>query len=286
MIKSGIIGVGRWGSKHVEEWLEVNCADLKIVCDTDVDKASFYESKDLSFITDYKTLLKKDLDCFSVCTPNETHFTIARELLMAGKHVLLEKPMCLESKDCLMLHEIAEKKGLVLTPGHIYRFNSALKLIKSKINGLGKVKRVELAWIDTKTPSTSRGILFDLGPHMWDILNFLFDDKPEVFEVENNHSEALVSGVIRGINYSINLNWNGKDKKRELLVEGENGKIFLDVAKQIIKEPSGLKHVPNNTLRAEIQHFVDCVAGRAEPVINGLTGYKSIRWVEKCLKKA
>ncbi|MBR9678266.1 MAG: Gfo/Idh/MocA family oxidoreductase [Nanoarchaeota archaeon] len=282
MLKSAVIGVGKWGVKHVAEWKNVRSLVLSAVCDKNENLSGGFS--DLKFVTDYHDLLGSDIDCFSVCTPNETHFEIAHDLLNSGKHVLLEKPMCLSSSECLKLYRLAEKKGLVLVPGHVYRFNNALEKVKDMIKKLGTVKKIKLSWINVLPPNTKQSIIYDLGPHMWDILNTIFEDEVIVSSAVCERERAWIRGSVGGKSYDVELEWKGKQKKRELLVEGSKAKICLDVAQQKFITPK-TNHFPNNTLLSELNFFVDKINGKTNKSVNGLLGYKSIRWVEECLKK-
>lgn len=281
MLKSAVIGVGRWGSKHVEEWKNVKDCVLEKVCDKNSSLRQEYRPE--FFVQNYRELLDSDINCFSVCTPNKTHYRIAKDLLNAGKHVLLEKPMCLDSEQCLELHELAEKKEIVLIPGHIYRFNNSLQRVKQLLEKIGVVKEISLSWTDVSPPSTKQSIIHDLGPHMWDILSIIFNSELKVSSVKNSRGEAEITGSLRGAEAFVELNWNGASKKRELHVKGSKGEVLLDVAKQKFYDPA-INHTPNNTLRDELQYFVNRVKGETSCVVNGLHGYESIKWVEKCLR--
>ena len=125
----GVIGVGYWGRKIVDEYSKVEEVSLVGVSDLDEKNLQFcaerYGVK--NGFTDYKKLLAmKDLHAVNICTPNQMHYRITKEALEAGKHVLVEKPITLNSKEGKELVELAQKKKLVLSVGHIFRFNNAL----------------------------------------------------------------------------------------------------------------------------------------------------------------
>lgn len=150
----GVIGVGYWGRKIVDEYTKVE--DVALVGVSDL------EEKNLQFcaerygvkngFTDYRKLLAlKDLNAVNICTPNQMHYRITKEALEAGKHVLVEKPITLNSKEGRELVELAQKKKLTLSVGHIFRFNNALhevrRLIKEE-NYFGKLYLIECNWLN------------------------------------------------------------------------------------------------------------------------------------------
>ena len=126
-VNVAVIGAGYWGKKVISEYLALAKDDpstsLLRVCDVQ-DQNLRHCGEVFQFPKDqlensYKELLhSSDVDAVHICTPNETHYQICREALMAGKHVLLEKPMTLNSRQAFELMNLAEKEKLVLQESH------------------------------------------------------------------------------------------------------------------------------------------------------------------------
>ena len=147
-MKVGIIGVGYWGKKHVDEYTKLG--HEVIVSDLSNKNLDFcrlnYNSKAVS---DYKEILSdKDIKFVSICTPNDTHHKFAIEAIKAGKNVLIEKPLASTSIDAEEIIEFAKKQKVILLVGHIFRFNNAINKIKDLINSkqLGTIYTVNLIW--------------------------------------------------------------------------------------------------------------------------------------------
>ena len=126
MMKVAVIGVGYWGLKHVDEYIQLGhnvtiCDKSKENIDNCKDKFDTIEAKNLETI-----LNDKEITCVSICTPNETHFEIASKCLKSKKHVFLEKPIATNLKDAEKLIEISENNNLILQLGHLYRFNNSI----------------------------------------------------------------------------------------------------------------------------------------------------------------
>ena len=121
-----------------------------------------------------------DIQLVVVATPNETHFTLAREALEAGKHVVIDKPFAGTSAEARELVELAQKKGLVLAPFHNRRFDGDFLTLQSLLASgrLGRIATIEShfdrfrpipregTWKEAASPAN--GLLMDLGPHLVD----------------------------------------------------------------------------------------------------------------------
>lgn len=123
---------------------------------------------------------RPDIELVVVATPNETHFTLARDALRAGKHVVIDKPFAGTSAQARELIELAQEKDLVLAPFHNRRFDGDFLTVRSLIASgkLGRIATVEShfdrfrpipregTW--KETAHEANGLLMDLGPHLVD----------------------------------------------------------------------------------------------------------------------
>ncbi|HQP91933.1 MAG TPA: Gfo/Idh/MocA family oxidoreductase, partial [Candidatus Omnitrophota bacterium] len=124
-LKTGVLGAGRLGTLHARVYAEIPHIKLIGVCDTDTNKAASlaHQYKTEAF-GDYRSLISR-CDMVSIATPTNTHFEIAKYAILAGKHVLIEKPITDNLKTAHILTKLARKKGVILQVGHVERFNSA-----------------------------------------------------------------------------------------------------------------------------------------------------------------
>jgi predicted dehydrogenase len=127
MLKIGIVGTGHLGKIHVRNLLEMPVEfDLCGFFDTD---ESIVEQIESEFkLTYFNTLggLIQVVDALLIASPTESHFTIAIQALKSGKHVFIEKPVCLTSEESKKLLLYAQEAGVVVQVGHVERFNPAL----------------------------------------------------------------------------------------------------------------------------------------------------------------
>ena len=121
-----------------------------------------------------------------VGTPNETHFALAKQALLAGKHVVIDKPFAATSVEAKELKELAEKKGLVLAPFHNRRWDGDFLTVRKLLaeNAVGRLVTYE-SHFDRFRPeprentwkegaNAANGLLMDLGPHLVDQALALF----------------------------------------------------------------------------------------------------------------
>ncbi|MDE3124234.1 MAG: Gfo/Idh/MocA family oxidoreductase [Bacteroidota bacterium] len=138
-------------------------------------------------------LLADSIDLVIVNTPNETHYTYAREALLAGKHVVLEKPITVTTAEALALKDLALQQQKIVCPYQNRRYNSDYLTTKRVIESgvLGQIVEMELrfdryaphlsskAHKETGKPGT--GVLYDLGSHLIDQALQLFGQPEALF---------------------------------------------------------------------------------------------------------
>lgn len=314
-VNVAVIGAGNWGRKVLAEYLQLARdnpdANLALVCDLqDQNLKSCVENFDLpeeKLVSDYKQAISSDnVDAVHICTPNETHYEIGKEALMLGKHVLLEKPMALKAKQAWELVSLAESKHLCLQVGHIFRFNNALKLIRDLVSRkyFGELYYLKLEWTTLMPSPFNRDIIFDLGPHPIDIVNYLLGEWPrkvacaakayrrklleELAYITMEFNEKLI--------VHIELSWLEPGKVRQLNIIGSERSATVDCLNQsvMIHENDGKKSfnldvVANNTILDEVDHFVasilDGETNEKYAINHGSVGAKNVAVLES-LKKS
>lgn len=294
----GIIGTGYWGRKIVDEFSNIQNVSIEAISDLMDENLKFCTDRFGVGKTfkDYHDLLSiPEIKAVAVATPNITHFEICKAALEAGKHVLVEKPITLESKSGWELVKLAEEKNLTLSVGHIFRFNNAIAEVKRLIKErfLGKIFLMDFTWVNREKLFTDRDVIIDLAPHMFDMMNYLLDKWPvevstvavphrdRVWETANIHSrfdDGLMSNTY--------LSWVIPKKTRQLSIIGESRSVIIDaVAQEVTVFESGYTYrlgiERNNTIRDELLHFIDSIGNpMAETKNSGAVGVKTIEMIE------
>ena len=129
-MKVGVIGVGYWGIKHVDEYIQLG-HDV-IICDKSQGNIKNCKKRfDTVEVKNLETILnEKEVTCVSICTPNDTHYDIASKCLIAKKHVFLEKPISTNIEDANKLIELSTILFEILT-GKFFGKNELKSTLKS-----------------------------------------------------------------------------------------------------------------------------------------------------------
>lgn len=183
-IRIGIIGVGRIGIQHADRLCHMSEYELTGAYDTDIhrlDKAK--EILDIQAYDDVELLIQES-DAIAVCTPANTHVEYARKVLMAGKHLFIEKPITESLSEAEMLYALAREANVIVQIGHIERFNPVLKSAKDIIFNPMFIECHRLAPYDPR--GTEVSVVLDLMIHDIDIV---------LQWVKNNIKNVSANGV-------------------------------------------------------------------------------------------
>lgn len=245
LLRAGLIGAGSMGRNHARVYAEMDDAELVAVADPDQESLNKIAQRHRArTYTDYHAMLDREqLDLISVVVPTEHHFSVARDVLLAGIPTLIEKPIATSVEEGVELIALAQERGVLLTVGHIERFNPAIIALKGQIElgALGKVYQIHVRRIGP-FPARIRdvGVIIDLATHDLDIMHYLTVSNvarlhAEVVRRLHATHEDLLSAVLRYENNIIgvlDINWLTPTKVRELSVIGERGMFVANYLTQ------------------------------------------------------
>lgn len=158
-------GCGAWGRNHVRTFKALGA--LAAVCDAAGDAAAAAAAASGVPARSWNEILAdRAIDAVVIATPDASHAGLARAVLDAGKHTLVEKPMAMTVADAEDLARRAEAKGLVLMTGHILRYHPGFRRLQDIVSGggLGRLRHIA-ARRQHFAPGAPRHALWDLGPH-------------------------------------------------------------------------------------------------------------------------
>ncbi|MDQ3668906.1 MAG: Gfo/Idh/MocA family oxidoreductase, partial [Actinomycetota bacterium] len=143
-VRVGLVGLGYWGPNLARNFGDLPGAELKWLCERDEQRletqaARFPGAERTTRVDDL--LEDPDLDAVAIATPVVTHADLAREALLAGKHVFVEKPMALAAEEAEELVALAEERGLVLMPGHLLLYHPGVSKLRELVHS-GELGRV------------------------------------------------------------------------------------------------------------------------------------------------
>jgi predicted dehydrogenase len=172
-LRTAVVGVGHLGKWHADKYAAHPDCDLVAVVDRDEDTArSIADRHGAEAVTDYKDILGS-VDAVSLVVPTSLHFDIARDLLAAGIHCLIEKPITETVEQAQTLIDLARQQDRVLQVGHIERFNAVMMDIDEILD---QPKFIESTRLAPFTPrATDVSVILDLMIHDIDIILDLID---------------------------------------------------------------------------------------------------------------
>jgi len=290
-IRVGVIGVGHLGRHHARIYSGMKDSELAGICDIDSRRAGKLAKKYRSVAyANYKEMLGK-VDCISVVVPTELHYQVAKDCLLNGVSVLIEKPITKTVAEAGELLSLAKEHGLILQVGHIERFNAAVRALDEIP---GKVRFIECHRLGPfKKRALDVGVVLDLMIHDIDIILGLV--KSEVSSIDAvgvnilTPYEDLANVRIRFKNGAVaNLTASRvtKDEMRKIRLFKEDCYISLDYIKQaaVIYRKSGSRITgrminikKEEPLKKELEAFIACVRTHERPLVSGEEGRDALK---------
>ncbi|HLD56246.1 MAG TPA: Gfo/Idh/MocA family oxidoreductase [Candidatus Omnitrophota bacterium] len=166
-LRAGVIGVGHLGKEHARIYHGLPEVELVTLCDLDETKAERADALGVKFTPNFRKLFGA-VDLVSIATPTATHFQIAREVLEAGIHTLIEKPIANRLEEADELIEIAKRRNLTLKVGHLERYNAGFKRVEQIAKN---IRFLEIHRLGPFSPRIADcGVVLDLMIHDLDIM--------------------------------------------------------------------------------------------------------------------
>lgn len=241
MIKIGVIGGGKWGTNHLKDLSRMNSCQLIGIADPDSSKKNLAEKYSILHFPDYQMMLPH-VDAVTIVTPTNTHYTIAKACLEQGKHVFVEKPLCFEQEKANELVRIAKEQNLLLSVGYVFRFNPLVKRLKELLPEIGPIQYISSRYIhSTVPPRKDSGVIFNLGVHLIDTLNYILPQQPKNIHCSKinyisptNEDSAIIKIDYGSFIATIETSCCHPLKKRDMWVIAAKEKIYLDFLDQIM----------------------------------------------------
>ena len=238
-VKVGVAGLGYWGPNLARNFDTL--AELAWICDTDSSAVERTRGRfpQAQATTDFDELLADDaLDAVVVATPVPTHAGLARRALEAGKHVLVEKPPAMTSREIDELVMLAEERDLVLMPGHLLLYHPGVQKLKELVDSgeLGDVLCVYGNRQNLGVIRPDENALWSLGVHDLSVILYLLEEEPsEAIALGRDFLQPGVEDVVfcylrfpSGKIAHMHLSWLDPHKMRKLTVVGTEKMVVFD----------------------------------------------------------
>jgi predicted dehydrogenase len=317
-LRVGVIGCGYWGPHLVRNLHEITEADLFAVSDLRPERLDHVGSRypGLRLYSDPQELLASDVDAVVVASPIHTHHALAREALLAGKHVLVEKPLAASVAEAADLLTLARRQRRVLMAGHTFVYNPAVRELRRLVQegDLGRIYYGDAARLNLGLFQRHVNVLWDLAPHDISILMHVLDQDPVMVSARGStcvqadvhdvcYLEIQFSG---GPSAHVHVSWLDPDKVRRLTLVGDRRMaVFDDVSaasKLRVYDRGVERPVTDNygefelayrhgeivipyiawrePLRLECEHFLHCIRSGSQPLSGGEQGLAVVATLE------
>ncbi|GAB6037237.1 Gfo/Idh/MocA family oxidoreductase [Fundidesulfovibrio butyratiphilus] len=308
-ISVAVIGSGYWGKNLVRVFGQLGA--LKVVCDRNGDVAENF-GKALpgvqTCMSAVEAISRPDVDAVVVATPAETHASLVRQALSAGKHVFVEKPMALDVAEAAELEALARSRGLTLMVGHLLQYHPMyVRLKQMALDGdLGKINYIYSNRLNLGKIRREENILWSFAPHDISMILGLVGEDPLTVSVTGG---TFLSSGVADVTVSVMefpnkvmahvfVSWLHPFKEQKLVVVGdrqmavfddtlpwgEKLQIFPHEIKWHGSMPVPTKASPvlvdvpqDEPLLLECRHFLECVAAGRRPLTDGVEGLRVLR---------
>jgi predicted dehydrogenase/acetyltransferase-like isoleucine patch superfamily enzyme len=304
-----VVGSGYWGKHLVRNYHELKA--LRLICDTNETVLSAFKKN----YPDVETclalndvLLNEDVAGIVIATPAEMHYSFAREAILAGKHVYVEKPLVLHENEAEELIALAAEHDRILMVGHLLQYHPVfVELKKMATNGeLGRINYIYSNRLNLGKIRREENILWSFAPHDISMILALAGEEPEsVVATGGNYLHKRIADVTTthltfssGLQAHVFVSWLHPFKEQKLVVVGDkkmavfndtkawDDKLFIFPHKIIWEnnfpvpdqgEPERLDIPPDEPLRLECRHFLKCIAAGKQPLTDGQEGLRVLK---------
>lgn len=240
-MKAAIIGYGYWGPNLARNINSHPEFELKYICDKNPENLNEAKKKyPNAFLVKDALIPIKDplIECIIIATNPANHFTLAKESLLNGKHIIVEKPLSLNYSDTLELIELSVKKNLILLTDYIFLYNGAIKMIENVIKAgeLGKILYIDATRINLGIFQTDVNVLGDLATHDLSTIFSIINEKPtSISAIGRSHFKQNIENLAylslfydSGLLVHIYCSWVAPVKIRQMIIGGDKKMLIYN----------------------------------------------------------
>lgn len=314
-VKVGVIGLGYWGPNLVRNFNASIDSKVVICCDAQSDRCrklaiqypNFTYSQQVSDVIDHP-----EVNAIAIATPVQTHHALAKQALLAGKHVLITKPITDDLTQARELVELADKMKLVLQVDHTFIYHPAVEKLKDVLTRgeLGELYYFDSVRINLGLFQSDISVIWDLAPHDVSIMDYLIERPVEwVQAIGASHagqkSESMAYITVQfadNILGHCHVNWLAPMKTRLVMLGGSRRLAVYDdnlvtekvkiydkgisrtsiegLYDALVQYRNGDMYAPaienSEALEREIKHFNHCVQNSGTPITDGKAGLRVV----------
>jgi predicted dehydrogenase len=297
-MRTAVIGVGYLGRFHAQKYATLQNSELVGIADpSGTARDAVSAELGVASYADYRELLGR-VDAVSIVTPTPFHFTVAKEFLEAGAHVLVEKPMTTTVEEGVGLIEAARNADRILQVGHLERFNAAVQAVQPILTVPRFIESARLA--PFKHRGTDVDVVLDLMIHDIDLILSIVRSPvvavdaigTRVFSQEIDIANARLRFANGCVANATASRVSRKTERRLRLVQDDayvsmdlQQKVLTVIRKGVGVGADGMPQVAieersyeqGDALKAEIEAFLDAAATGCAPPVTGEDGLLALR---------
>src|SRR5213082_401225 len=298
-LRVGVVGVGHIGGNHARIYAELPQAEFIAIFDIDpvraAEIAAKYKAKAARSLEEFAGMV----DAASVATPTSAHFSVARDLLMRGKHLLIEKPITENTADARELAQLAAEKRLVLQVGHVERFNPVLSALEQRLTHPRFIEAHRLSPYPNR--STEIGVVLDLMIHDLEIILHLVRSPVQSIDAVGvavlSRGEDIANARLRfenGCVANVTSSRISPEQMRKIRIFQEDAYLSLDYQNQsgeIYRRAGGritrdkVEIEREEPLKRQLTSFIECASTGREPRVSGFQATAALELAVKITKR-
>ena len=319
MVKTGVVGLGYWGPNLLRNLYANRRNGGLVICDSNAARlnkmAQHYP--DIQSTKKYQDLIDNDdLNAIVIATDVSSHFPLAKQALLAGKHVFVEKPFAASVEEAQELVDLGKNNGLVTMVGHTFMFSPPVIKTKEIIDSgdLGDIHFITSSRVNLGLHQKDVSVIWDLAPHDFSMLFYWLNEEPT--EV-NAFGHAYVLDGIPDVAFidlafpsgsiaNVQVSWLSPSKLRRTVIVGSRKMLVYDDTEPLEKikiydkgveviEPESFgeyqlsyrtgdivspKLDTGEPLASEMEEFLRCIETGSTPKSSGADGLAVVRALE------
>lgn len=310
-LRFAVIGWGYWGPKIARNLEGLPHSTLTMVADMDNNRVAALKRERPWLKTTSRpedVFLARDVDAVVIATPVRTHYELARDALLAGKHVLVEKPLTADVASCEELIALARRQDRILMVGHTFEYSPPVEELRKQIHAgeLGNIYCIDTERLNLGLFRGDIDVIWDLAPHDVSILLYLLDQQPTTITA---HAHAHLRPTIAddahldlqfatGMTSHIHVSWLHPCKIRRVTIMGDKRMAVYDdtTPAEMLKvydkgadvgvDPAvsyrfGVTTIPHiawmEPLRLEVEDFANAIRTGQPPRASGESGLAVVK---------
>jgi predicted dehydrogenase len=314
--KVGIVGLGYWGPNLVRNFFSAAESQVVICCDVRQERcqkiAALYPGIEYTRCAD-EVLTHPEVDAVAIVTPVCTHYSLAKQALQAGKHVLVTKPLTNDIVQAEELVDLAEEMGVVLQVDHTFIYHPAVEKLKEIVvrGELGDLYYFDSVRVNLGLFQSDVSVIWDLAPHDISIMQYLVDRPVKWVQATGacHAGQRVESMAYITVQFDDNVlghchvNWLAPMKMRLSVIGGSRRMAVYDdnmvtekiklydkgvtlnsiegIYEALVQYRNGDMYAPaiENTeaLERQVKHFLFCIRAGKRPLTDGRAGLGVVR---------